>query len=76
MARFNCSVPTSDARGAADVQVSARALGALQIEDADGAPCGPGWFESSRELVRGLDVMESIPGDATLNEWIRACLGR
>ena len=40
------------------------------------APSGPGWFDSSRELVRGLDVTESVPGDATLNEWIRVCLGR
>ena len=76
MARFNCSLPASDSHGQAEPQVSARALGALQAEDAGDAPCGPGWFESSRELVRGLEVMESTPGDATLNEWIRACLGR
>ena len=76
MARFNCSLPTRDSLCQADAQVSARALGALQSEDADCVPSGPGWFESSRELVRGLEVMEGVPGDATLDEWIRACLGR
>ena len=80
MARFNCSLPTVAPRASA--HVSAEALCAMEREDtadaaaAADAPSGPGWFDSSRELVRGLDVTESVPGDATLNEWIRVCLGR
>jgi hypothetical protein len=32
--------------------------------------CGPGWFESSWELNRGLEVHEGPPGDAPLNQWL------
>ncbi len=32
--------------------------------------CGPGWFESSWELTRGLEVHEGPPGDAPLNQWL------
>ena len=35
---------------------------------------GPGWFDSSWDLSRGLEVREGLPGDARLNEWIEACL--
>ena len=35
---------------------------------------GPGWFDSSWELVRGLEVREGLPGDARLNEWLAVCL--
>ena len=32
------------------------------------AECGPGWYESSRELERGLLVCE----DGPLDEWLEA----
>jgi hypothetical protein len=35
---------------------------------------GPGWFDSSWDLSRGLEVREGLPGDAKLNEWIESCL--
>lgn len=35
---------------------------------------GPGWFDSSRELQRGLLVMEGLPEDAELNEWLQFIL--
>ncbi len=35
---------------------------------------GPGWFDSSWDLQRGLEVREGLPGDPQLNEWIEACL--
>ena len=76
MARFNCKLAALDARAAAVPHVAAWALGALALEDDAGSPCGPGWFESSRDLVRGLEVMENAPGDAALAEWIGACTGR
>ncbi|MEO8058217.1 MAG: hypothetical protein ABI671_07805 [Burkholderiales bacterium] len=77
MARFNCNLPALAARETA--QVAAAALAALEREDTNGAETsasGPGWFDSSRELVRGLEVTESAPGDSALNEWIRLCLAR
>jgi hypothetical protein len=39
------------------------------------ASFGPGWFDSSMELMRGLDVREGLPADASLNEWLMAALG-
>ena len=35
---------------------------------------GPGWFDSSWDLQRGLDVREGLPDDAKLHEWIEVCL--
>lgn len=76
MARFNCNLPAATARE--NVQVAAEALSAMEREDhaAEEAPAGPGWFDSSRELVGGLEVTESVPGDAALNEWVRLCFAR
>ena len=75
MARFNCTQPATVARESA--HVGAEALSAMEREDhLEEAPSGPGWFDSSRELVRGLEVTESAPGDAALNEWVRLCFAR
>jgi hypothetical protein len=35
---------------------------------------GPGWFDSSWELQRGLDVREGLPDDVKPHEWIEVCL--
>jgi hypothetical protein len=35
---------------------------------------GPGWFESSWELGRGLEVREGLPGNLALNEWLTICV--
>jgi len=41
-------------------------------------PCdplaGPGWYDSSWDLERGLDVREGLPADVQLNEWIALCV--
>jgi hypothetical protein len=37
----------------------------------DDESIGPGWFDSSRELQRGLLVMEGLPEDVELGEWLR-----
>jgi hypothetical protein len=74
MARFNCKLPAAATRESA--HVIAEALSAMQREDTADAPGGPGWFDSSRELVRGLEVTESAAGDAALNEWVRLCFAR
>ena len=36
---------------------------------------GPGWFESSWDLRRGLEVQESGEADARLRSWIEDFLG-
>lgn len=74
MARFNCNLPA--AAGRENAHVAAEALSAMAREDIEETPGGPGWFDSSRELVRGLEVTESAPGDAALNEWVRLCFAR
>lgn len=36
-----------------------------------GSPAqGAGWYESSWDLMRGLEVREGLPGDATPGEWL------
>ena len=35
---------------------------------------GAGWFDSSWDLQRGLEVHEGLPEDAPLTEWIEVCL--
>ena len=74
MARFNCNLPATAARD--NAHVAAEALSAMQREELEETATGPGWFDSSRELVRGLEVTESSPGDAALNEWVRLCFAR
>jgi hypothetical protein len=37
-------------------------------------PAGPGWYASSWELTRGLEVREGLPADAKLHEWLEVCL--
>jgi hypothetical protein len=74
MARFNCKLSALAAHE--NAHVAAEALAAMQREDAAQTSAGPGWFDSSRELVHGLEVIESAPGDAALNEWVRLCFAR
>ena len=35
------------------------------------ATVGPGWFESSRDLKRGLTVLEGLPAELALNDWLK-----
>jgi hypothetical protein len=85
MARFNFNLAGFQVQVQRHAVVSMRALRALAIEDEEAAaPCqaaevheplnGPGWFDSSWDLVTGLDVREGLPGDARLNEWLAVCL--
>lgn len=44
--------------------------------DDDRSPTGgPGWFDSSWDLIRGLEVREGLPADAGLGEWLDVWLG-
>jgi hypothetical protein len=47
-----------------------RALRSLAVVGEPVPPAGPGWFDSSWELIRGLEVLEGQPGDAALHEWL------
>ena len=85
MARFNFSLGGYQVQVQHQAVVSMRTLRALALaaEEPIG-PClaadeeeplhGPGWFDSSWELMCGLDVREGLPGDARLNEWLTVCL--
>jgi hypothetical protein len=53
---------------------SASAGMAARSTPASDPPPGPGWFESSWDLERGLEVREGLPADARLHEWLAACL--
>jgi hypothetical protein len=44
-------------------------------EPSGACPAGPGWFESSWDLRRGLEVRESGDADARLRSWIEDFLG-
>jgi hypothetical protein len=63
-------------RQAAAALVSKRTLHALQHDEAQESPQGPGWFDSSWELTQGLDVCEDLPGDAPLQDWLSAVAER
>jgi hypothetical protein len=50
---------------------------AAERESAPGdEPFGPGWFDSSWELGKGLDVREGLPAEAGLDEWLAVWLAR
>jgi hypothetical protein len=84
MARFNFSLGGYQVQVQRQAAVARRALHALDLaESAEAETCladeeqatrGPGWFDSSWDLVRGLEVREGLPGDARLNEWLAVCL--
>ena len=84
MAHMNSSrfAVESKAFDAVIAQHSLRALKALETlrraaDDGsalDDESLGPGWFDSSWELGKGLDVREGLPADAGLDEWLAVCL--
>ena len=74
LARFHCLIRPLAVLAGRQAIVSARTLCALRLIDEDDPPCGPGWFASSWELGRGLEVREGLPGDAGLYEWLDVCL--
>ena len=78
MARFHCQLRNAIAGPFAVPLVSLRTLEALNLvaadDECDDAAQGPGWFDSSWDLTRGLEVHEGLPGDARLHEWLAVCL--
>ena len=73
MARFHFSLSSLVAGFGPHAAVARRTLAALERDDEidpGDAPKGPGWFDSSFDLRRGLEVSEGLPGDAGLHEWL------
>ena len=55
----------------AHMNCSALPVGPRAIDDESH---GPGWFDSSWDLGRGLQVREGLPADAGFEEWLVLCL--
>jgi hypothetical protein len=53
-------------------QVLTRPISALMRTEGDDSATGPGWYESSLDLQRGLLVRESTADDRLLREWHEA----
>ncbi|MBS0446211.1 MAG: hypothetical protein JSR59_09700 [Proteobacteria bacterium] len=78
MARLNGSstrMPPSLAVRAAHATLALAAMDGRPAQEAAEAAdaaghAGPGWFDSSWELRRGLDVHEGLPDDASVDEWL------
>ncbi len=81
MATLHASISAGPRRGDASDDGLA-AASAAQPQRQPGAACcdspaqrhGPGWFESSWDLQRGLDVREGLPADCRWEEWVEAWL--
>jgi hypothetical protein len=54
-----------DSRGHAALDVRERST-----REESSVASGPGWFESSWELGRGLEVREGLPANLGLAEWL------
>ena len=70
MARFAFSIQASLAGLLGRSRVSERSLQALCLPRASDDPCGPGWYDSSHDLRRGLLVLEGLPSDTPLEDWL------
>ena len=75
MARFHFSLRSRVSPALAHPVVSQRSLRALNLVEADADEwAGPGWFDSSGDLMRGLDVREELHSDAQMADWLDQCL--
>lgn len=72
MARFRFDWTNLRVHATTHVAVSERSLRALDLGGAEERQAGPGWFESSWELGRGLEVREGWPADARRHDWLAA----
>ena len=70
MAHFHFNLRSLIAAPAARDAAWRRSLDELPADDAIEIVKGPGWFDSSWDLVHGLEVREGLPGDAQLHEWL------
>lgn len=77
MTGFKCGAWAHGLIDAKQLRAAAEAVGedvpAVCVEDG-GDSIGAGWFDSSWELQRGLVVVEGMPTDLGLDEWLSAAL--
>ena len=50
------------------------ATGSLHVEVAAGEAVSSGWFDSTWELSKGLDISEGMPADLPLDGWLQLYL--
>jgi hypothetical protein len=74
MARFQFKVSNIVANFSARTALSKRSVQALSLDNDDELPQGPGWFDSSWELIRGLEVSDALPFDGGLDDWLQSCV--
>jgi hypothetical protein len=74
MAHFHFNLRSLIASPAARDAAWRRSLDELPAVDEAEFVKGPGWFDSSWDLVHGLEVREGLPGDAQLHEWLEVWL--
>ena len=74
MSHFHFSLRSLFAPTVARHESWRRGLDELPSNDDAELAKGPGWFDSSWDLVRGLEVREGLPGDAQLHEWLEVWL--
>lgn len=72
MARLHVHLATPCRPEGARGQVLTRPIAALMSTDSGDGAAGPGWYESSFDLRRGLLVRESAADDRLLREWQEA----
>jgi len=74
MAHFRFNLRRGSATRAPHPTVVQRALRPpASTDETPEEATGPGWFESSQDLVTGLEVQEGLLTDAWLNDWLAAC---
>ena len=74
MAHFHFNLRSLVAAPAARGAAWRRSLDELPAGDQAELVKGPGWFDSSWDLVHGLEVREGLPGEAQLHEWLAVWL--
>ena len=75
MARFQFDLRIMPTRGNLRAMVAQRTLRALNLGEIEpDEPRGPGWFDSSWDLLCGLEVREGLSSDTPLNDWLALCL--
>jgi hypothetical protein len=74
MARFQFKVSNIVVNFSERDALSQRSVQALHLDGADQLPQGPGWFDSSWELIHGLEVSDALPFDLGLDEWLKSCV--
>jgi len=72
MARFGYRISAAIRRWCKRRERRQTAFSMMALRGDDDAPRGPGWFDSSWDLDRGLEIRWVRPGDPGFAQWIEA----